>query len=58
MSTQMICPHCGGRDNRVMQTREHEAYNWVLRRRSCNLCDNRWNTIEIIEDELQLELED
>jgi transcriptional repressor NrdR len=55
MSAQMLCPKCAERDNKVTQTREHQSYNWIRRRRVCNHCDYRWNTLELLEDELQTE---
>jgi len=55
MSAQMLCPHCAERDNKVTQTREHQAYNWIRRRRVCNQCDYRWNTLELMESELHTE---
>jgi len=41
----MICPKCGSRNDRVINSRtSHDA---VRRRRVCNGCNDRFSTIEI-----------
>jgi transcriptional regulator NrdR family protein len=53
--SKMVCPKCAERDNHTLETREHPTYNWVKRRRACYSCDYKWSTIELAEDELQIE---
>lgn len=51
--SQMSCPNCGEQDNRTLETREHDAYNWVKRVRQCRVCSNRWRTLEINEADVE-----
>lgn len=48
--SQMACPNCQDKDNKTKDTREHPVYNWIKRRRECNSCGHRWNTLEVNED--------
>ena len=50
----MICvqPECDSQDIKVVDSRSHEGMNWIRRRRHCNGCGYRWNTIELAEFEL------
>lgn len=52
---EMICPNCSSQHIVVKDSRDHKEYNWIKRRRECLECDNRWNTYEISESELQVE---
>lgn len=45
----LVCPNCGSYNNRVINIRESENC-FKVRRRVCCVCDNRWNTTEIITD--------
>ncbi|RME64268.1 MAG: transcriptional repressor NrdR [Caldilineae bacterium] len=40
----MVCPHCGGRQHRVIDTRE--AGEAIRRRRECQVCGQRFTTYE------------
>jgi transcriptional repressor NrdR len=40
----MKCPHCGGKDSRVVDTRE--AGDGIRRRRECQDCNKRFTTYE------------
>lgn len=55
MPTSLKCPDCGGRDNRVTDSRFStggfaDAKEYIWRRRFCKDCGNKFTTIEIIID--------
>ena len=45
----MICPYCGSRENRVINSRESQGGAQVRRRRHCDDCGERFTTRETIE---------
>jgi transcriptional repressor NrdR len=53
----MICPECGGSRTTIPNTRP-VTNGWTYRRRECVDCKHRWNTYEIPEDELTMEVEE
>lgn len=50
----MYCPNCNENQTRVVDSREHDEYNWVKRRRECKECLHRWTTFEISECDLDV----
>jgi transcriptional repressor NrdR len=50
----MICPNCESADLKVKDSRDHQVYNWIKRRRECLDCNYRWNTYEIPENEVEV----
>ena len=44
-SEAIPCPHCGGTDSRVMETRNGSFY--LRRQRTCINCARRFPTVEI-----------
>ena len=48
----MICPHCKGVDTIVVDSRSRNGI--VKRRRMCLSCKQRFNTLEIPEEELRV----
>lgn len=52
--SQMSCPNCGEQNNRTLETREHDSYNWVKRVRQCRVCSNRWRTLEMNEVDVEV----
>ena len=46
----MRCPHCGCRDNHVVDTRSTGQGQAVRRRRECKDCDGRFTTYEYIQE--------
>ena len=55
MSKFLACPECESRDSKTTDTREHQQYNWIVRRRICLDCGCRYKTYEILEGELDVE---
>lgn len=47
----MICPHCKSDDDKVIDTRKSEDGYSVRRRRECLVCEGRFSTNEIVEDQ-------
>jgi transcriptional repressor NrdR len=45
----MRCPHCGARDNRVVDSRDLDEAATIRRRRECAACSTRFTTYERIE---------
>ena len=45
----MRCPQCGGRDTRVVDSRDLDESATIRRRRECNVCATRVTTYERIE---------
>ena len=45
----MRCPQCGGRDTRVVDSRDLEESATIRRRRECAACSNRFTTYERVE---------
>jgi transcriptional repressor NrdR len=45
----MRCPHCGGRDSRVVDSRDLDEAATIRRRRECPACSTRFTTYERIE---------
>lgn len=43
----MICPNCGSRNDRVLNSRTSHGGDAVRRRRLCSECEERFSTIEI-----------
>ncbi len=46
----MICPFCGNKDHKVVDSRSTEEGKSVRRRRECEKCERRFTTYEYIED--------
>jgi len=44
----MICPNCKSKQSSIVDSRDSED-ELRSRRRKCNVCGHRWNTIEISE---------
>ncbi|MDP2623011.1 MAG: transcriptional regulator NrdR [Actinomycetota bacterium] len=42
----MRCPYCGAEDTRVVDSRPAEGGATIRRRRSCEVCENRFTTYE------------
>jgi len=55
MSKFLACPECEGRDSKTTDTREHQQYNWIVRRRTCLECGCRFKTYEMLEGEVDVE---
>ena len=53
----MICPECSHEKTTIPNTRP-TTNGWTYRRRECVNCGFRWNTYEIPESELTMEVED
>lgn len=47
----MRCPHCGDRENRVLDSRSSEEGMAIRRRRECLTCGKRFTTYERLEEE-------
>mgnify|MGYP001202327500 FL=1 len=47
----MRCPHCGNRENRVLDSRSSEEGMAIRRRRECLTCGKRFTTYERLEEE-------
>lgn len=47
----MRCPHCGDRENRVLDSRSSEEGMAIRRRRECLACGKRFTTYERLEEE-------
>lgn len=47
----MKCPYCGEIDTRVLDSRSTQDSSAIRRRRKCVSCDNRFTTMEKIEEE-------
>jgi transcriptional repressor NrdR len=45
----MRCPHCGGRDSRVVDSRDLDDAATIRRRRACAACSTRFTTYERVE---------
>ncbi|MGC8792251.1 MAG: transcriptional regulator NrdR [Bryobacteraceae bacterium] len=46
----MICPYCGHRQDRVVDSRESKEGDVVRRRRQCLACERRFTTYERIDE--------
>ncbi len=46
----MICPYCGNRQDRVVDSRESKEGDVVRRRRQCLACERRFTTYERIDE--------
>lgn len=46
----MICPYCGGKKHRVVDSRSSAEGKAVRRRRECDKCGRRFTTYEYIEE--------
>ncbi|MBL7068906.1 MAG: transcriptional repressor NrdR [Candidatus Omnitrophica bacterium] len=46
----MICPYCGSRDHKVIDSRSSEEGKAVRRRRECVKCERRFTTYEYVEE--------
>lgn len=46
----MKCPHCGGIENEVLESRVVEEGSGIRRRRSCLKCKKRFSTIERVKE--------
>lgn len=44
----MTCPKCGSENNRIVDSRQRD--NTTMRRRWCNNCGLRFNTLEVQEE--------
>jgi len=42
----MNCPSCGGKRHKVVWTRPSKGYPWIMRRRECQACHQRFTTKE------------
>lgn len=49
----LVCPFCGSDNFRTIDTRNLEKYTGWFRRKECMECHQRWNTFEVLEDELK-----
>ena len=47
----MKCPYCGEIDTRVVDSRSTQDSSSIRRRRQCISCDNRFTTMEKLEEE-------
>jgi len=45
----MRCPQCGGRDTRVVDSRDLDDGTTIRRRRECSACSSRFTTYERVE---------
>lgn len=46
----MICPFCGGKDLKVLESRGVEEDNSIRRRRKCSKCRRRFTTYERVKE--------
>ncbi len=46
----MICPYCGNKDHRVVDSRSSEEGRAIRRRRECAKCSRRFTTYEYVEE--------
>lgn len=46
----MICPYCGNRQDRVVDSRESKEGDVIRRRRQCLSCERRFTTYERIDE--------
>ncbi len=46
----MRCPHCGGAEDRVIESRENASGTTIRRRRECLACSYRFTSYERIEE--------
>lgn len=46
----MKCPFCGGKDTKVVDSREYQDGVTIKRRRECLKCNKRYTTFEILEE--------
>ncbi|WP_156299868.1 transcriptional regulator NrdR [Streptobacillus canis] len=44
----MKCPYCGDKETKVVDSRSYSDGNSIKRRRQCDICNKRFNTIEKI----------
>ncbi|WP_425325358.1 hypothetical protein [Polynucleobacter paneuropaeus] len=51
----MLCPKCHAPENRLLRLTQHKQHNYLRRRRVCKACEYRWNTLEIVEKEIEIE---
>ena len=54
----MKCPKCESSSNRLLRVQNHRHYNYLRRRRECQSCSYKWSTLEIVEKELVIEVQD
>ncbi|CAB4121318.1 hypothetical protein UFOVP13_19 [uncultured Caudovirales phage] len=55
MNPVMLCPKCHAPENRLLRLTQHKKHNYLRRRRVCKACEYRWNTLEIVEKEIEIE---
>ncbi|WP_371817440.1 hypothetical protein [Polynucleobacter sp. AP-Nino-20-G2] len=55
MNPVMLCPKCHAPENRLLRLTQHKQHNYLRRRRVCKACEYRWNTLEIVEKEIEIE---
>lgn len=46
----MICPYCGSKNHRVVDSRSSEEERAIRRRRECEKCKRRFTTYEYVEE--------
>lgn len=49
-----VCIACGSWKTKVLQTRKLRNDGWTFRERKCDLCDHRWNTLEVPEEDVRV----
>lgn len=49
----MICPVCGSNQICVVDSRTYGIKKFVRRRRKCLKCNERFSTVEVLEDEFK-----
>ncbi|MGB4563294.1 MAG: transcriptional regulator NrdR, partial [Dethiobacteria bacterium] len=47
----MKCPYCGELESRVLDSRAAREGSAIRRRRECTRCNNRFTTMERVEEE-------
>lgn len=49
MSTSAVCPECGGRESKTIDSRYARkfGFNTIRRRKECKACKRRWSTFEM-----------
>lgn len=50
----MRCPFCGGKEDKVIDSRESREGDVIRRRRECEACNRRFTTYERVEETLPL----
>ena len=43
----MSCPRCGSINTKVIESKNTDNQTCLIRRRQCNRCGERWNTVEL-----------